>query len=206
MCQIFVTQFQVSVTYSPPSNTLDNIKQREAESLREYFKYFNTEVSKVRRAPYETYKNFMIAGVKPCTEFWKELQREEPKTLNDFYNKTESHKVVEESLANLKRNSFGNNGTWNKNKRTRKGYVYPQQRKQARYMEYTPLKAPINHIFEMGDKACIFKKPYRSGPSGMRDEEKYCVFHDANGHDTADCHHLKDHIEDLIHNGYVRYI
>ncbi|XP_074346144.1 uncharacterized protein LOC141684906 [Apium graveolens] len=245
MCQVFVTQFQASVAYAPPTNTLANIKQHEDESLREYFRRFNAEVSKVRKASDETYKNFLIAGVRPGTEFWKELQREEPKTLSDFYNKAESHKVVEESLANLKRNSFGGNGTWNKNKRAgsisprdrgfgkrptfgggsnkevprdnkttpitvnttsnRKGlgYVYPQQRQRARYTEYTPLKAPISHIFEIGDKASIFKKLYRSGPPSKRDEGKYCAFHDANGHDTTDCHHLKDHIEDLIRNGYL---
>lgn len=38
---------------------------------------------------------------------------------------------------------------------------------------------------------------------GRRDEEKYCAFHDANGHETADYGHLKDQIDELIMKGYL---
>lgn len=61
----------------------------------------------------------------------------------------------------------------------------------------------MEHIFEVGDKAGIFRKPTRSGPPGRKDKGRYCAFHDANGHVTADCRHLKDHIEDLMRRGYL---
>ncbi|XP_074347268.1 uncharacterized protein LOC141686111 [Apium graveolens] len=32
---------------------------------------------------------------------------------------------------------------------------------------------------------------------------RYCAFHDANGLETTECHHLKDHIEDLIRKGFL---
>ncbi|KAK1380927.1 hypothetical protein POM88_027671 [Heracleum sosnowskyi] len=73
MGEMFVTQFRASVTFAPPTNTLANIKQRDNETLNEYFKRFNAEVPRVKKTTDETYKNFLIAGVKPGTEFWKEL-------------------------------------------------------------------------------------------------------------------------------------
>ena len=70
MCEQFVGQFRASVTYAPPANTLANIKQKEHETLREYFKRFNAEVPRVRPTSKETLKNFLIAGVRPGTDFW----------------------------------------------------------------------------------------------------------------------------------------
>ena len=105
MCELFVGQFRASVTYAPPANTLANIKQKEHETLMEYFKRFNSEVSRVRPTSQETLKNFLIAGVRPGTDFWKELQGREPETLADFFAKAKPHKVIEESLAKLKKES-----------------------------------------------------------------------------------------------------
>ncbi|XP_063948098.1 uncharacterized protein LOC135152192 [Daucus carota subsp. sativus] len=220
MCELFVGQFRASVTYVPPANTLANIKQKEHETLREYFKRFNSE---------------------------KELQGREPETLADFFAKAKPHKVIEESLAKLKKESKSESCSSWKNKRDRSHspdrrntykrnpYVRPADEKpssrdgktspitvnttntqgfdksrltmrkarETRYHEYTPLTASIYHIFEVEDKARLFRKPFRNGPPGKKDQGKYCAFHDLNGHDTAECVHLKDHIEDLIKTGYL---
>ncbi|KAK1356398.1 hypothetical protein POM88_049654 [Heracleum sosnowskyi] len=245
MGEMFVTQFRASVTFAPPANTLANIKQRDNETLNEYFKRFNAEVPRVRKTTDETYKNFLIAGVKPGTEFWKELQSREPTTLADFYAKAERHKVVEQSLENLKKDNASRD--WSRNKRNRSyspkernysklttyntasadgrdaskeaktaplsvnttgskrtvEYKYPSSKGSRRYSEYTPLAAPVEHIFEIGDKSGMFRKPSRTGPPERKDLARYCAFHDANGHETADCRHLKDHIEDLIRKGFL---
>ncbi|XP_063935619.1 uncharacterized protein LOC135147089 [Daucus carota subsp. sativus] len=237
-----------SVTYAPSTNTLANIKQKEDETLREYFKRFNSEVPRVRPTSKETLKNFLIAGVRPGTEFWKELQGREPKTLADFFARAEPYKIIEESLAKLKKESkFESRSNWKRkrdrsysperrNTYKRNPYTRPTGEKPSsrdgktspitvnatstqgfdksrltlrktrdpRYNEYTPLTASIEHIFEVGDKARLFRKPFRNGPPGNKDQEKYCAFHDLNGHETAECVHLKDHIEDLIRStGYL---
>ena len=88
--------------------------------MRDYFRRFNDEVPKVRKTSDETLKNFFIAGVRPGTDFWKELQGREPETLSDFYSRAESHKVIEESMLKLPK-TLGSEGQggWNKNKRVR---------------------------------------------------------------------------------------
>lgn len=85
-------------------------------------------------------------------------------------------------------------------------YKYPTRKDSqgsGRYTEYTPLTASIEQVYEVGNKAGMFRKPVRNGPPGNKNEGRYCAFHDANGHETAECHHLKDHIEDLIRRGYL---
>ena len=94
MSELFVAQFSASIAYTPPVNTLANIKQRDDETLREYFIGFNEEVPKVRKASDETLKKFLIAGVRIGTNFWKDLQGREPETLSEFYSRDESHKVI----------------------------------------------------------------------------------------------------------------
>ncbi|KAK1362672.1 hypothetical protein POM88_047146 [Heracleum sosnowskyi] len=178
MSELFVTQFRASVTFAPPANTLANIKQRDNETLNDYFKRFNAEVPKVKKATDETYKNFLIAG-------------------RTSYNRapTDREAPRDAKTAPLTVSTTGSRRTV--------GYKYPPVKNLQKYTEYTPLAAPLDHIFEVGDKAGIFKKPPRNGPPGRKDQGRYYVFHDANGHETADCRHLKDHIEDLIKRGYL---
>ncbi|GAV76945.1 LOW QUALITY PROTEIN: hypothetical protein CFOL_v3_20418, partial [Cephalotus follicularis] len=45
--------------------------------------------------------------------------------------------------------------------------------------------------------------PLRS-PTEKRDSNKYCQYHRDHGHDTEECRHLKNQIEDMIHKGHLR--
>ncbi|KAK1389694.1 hypothetical protein POM88_017872 [Heracleum sosnowskyi] len=104
MRKMFLIQFQSSIHYAPPVTTLANIKQRDGETLQEYFKRFNAEVPTVRGASEEIIKNFLIAGVRVGTDFWKNLQREEPSTLAALYLQADPFKREEEAL---KRSDYG---------------------------------------------------------------------------------------------------
>lgn len=42
-------------------------------------------------------------------------------------------------------------------------------------------------------------------PCELKDRSKYYRFHCDYGHDTEDCHDLKNQIEELIHKGHLRY-
>ncbi|GAV56655.1 hypothetical protein CFOL_v3_00197, partial [Cephalotus follicularis] len=44
--------------------------------------------------------------------------------------------------------------------------------------------------------------PMRSSAE-KRDTEKYCIYHHDHGHDTEECRHLKNQIEDLIRKGHL---
>ncbi|XP_017227472.1 uncharacterized protein LOC108203226 [Daucus carota subsp. sativus] len=85
MGDLFIRQFQSSMTYAPPVATLANIKQGSGETLHDYFKRFIAEVPYVREATDEAVKNFLITGLRRCSDFWKDIQAHEPATLQDFY-------------------------------------------------------------------------------------------------------------------------
>ena len=85
MGDLFIRQFQCSMTYAPPVATLANIKQGSRETLHDYFKRFNAEVPYVRGATDEAVKNFLITGLRRRSDFWKDIQAHEPATLQDFY-------------------------------------------------------------------------------------------------------------------------
>ncbi|XP_052171628.1 uncharacterized protein LOC127787604 [Diospyros lotus] len=41
-------------------------------------------------------------------------------------------------------------------------------------------------------------------PSDKRNRSKYCRFHRDHGHDTEECHQLKEEIQELINGGFLR--
>ncbi|XP_074374622.1 uncharacterized protein LOC141715033 [Apium graveolens] len=63
--------------------------------------------------------------------------------------------------------------------------------------------ASIDHIFEVNKDRGIFKKLEHLTSWQSRDKKKYCEYHEFTGHDTHECRHLKDEIEELIKAGYL---
>ncbi|KAL8148773.1 hypothetical protein AgCh_005948 [Apium graveolens] len=203
---LFLTQFQAAVKYTPPVTKLANVKQKEGESLTSYFKRFNAESTLVRGATDETLKILLIAGLRIGTDFWKHLQGKDPVSLADVLAQAESFKAIEQSLAETKKNDNTYNSKGRSKRRDRS--LSPDYRRNARspnrvnamssrrewsppsnyerrVNNYTPLAASIDHIFE------------------SRDKKKYCDYHESTGHDTHECRHLRDEIEELIKAGYL---
>ncbi|KAL0445409.1 UNVERIFIED_CONTAM: hypothetical protein Slati_2263600 [Sesamum latifolium] len=71
--------------------------------------------------------------------------------------------------------------------------------------QYTPLKAPRAEIFAVAEQQGIVRRPLRmrEDPKRMR-SSKYYQFHKDRGHSTEDCFQLKDEIEKLIQQGYLK--
>ncbi|XP_074356227.1 uncharacterized protein LOC141695923 [Apium graveolens] len=210
MSEMFLSQFRASVAYAPPANTLANIKQKDNETLNEYLKCFNDEVSKAE--PH-----------KVVEESLAKLKKDNNPGGSGNWGKNKRNKSYSpKGRGYARRTSYGTTPySGNQAERSEKddkkspitvntagsqrsaSYKYPAKREAARYTEYTPLTAPIGHILKVGDKSGIFRKPARNGPPGRKDMAQYCAFHDANGHETGECRHLKDHIEDLIRKGFL---
>ena len=69
LADIFLRQFQSSLSYAPPVATLVNVKQGSEETLHDYFRRFNVEVPMDRGATDEAVKNFLIAGLRRGSDF-----------------------------------------------------------------------------------------------------------------------------------------
>ena len=186
MGDLFIRQLQSSMAYAPPVATLSNSKQGSGETLYDYFRRFNAEVPYVRGDIDEAVKNFLIAGLKRGSDFWKNIQAHEPATLQDFYRQGEPYKIVEKSMAELdnwsppprdnyryKNIKRGRSVTpekkrWSpspKKERFKKEKTPPKSntRTQGRGQnKFTPLVASIDHIYASNADKGIFKKPATS--------------------------------------------
>ncbi|XP_074366739.1 uncharacterized protein LOC141707460 [Apium graveolens] len=223
MKTLFLTQFQAAVKYTPPVTTLANVKQKEGESLTSYFKRFNAKSTLVRGATDETLKILLIAGLRVGTDFWKHLQGKDPVSLADVLTQAESFKAIEQSLVETKKNDNAYNSKGRSKRRDRsvspdywrnarspnrvnavssRREWSPPSNYERRVSNYTPLAASIDHIFEVNKDRGIFKKPDRLTSWQSRDKKKYCDYHESTGHDTHECRHLRDEIEELIKAGY----
>ncbi|TXG71857.1 hypothetical protein EZV62_000436 [Acer yangbiense] len=88
--------------------------------------------------------------------------------------------------------------------------MHPETFRRARtwnskYANYHALNATREQILAALHETGLLTKPepLRGDPS-RRNQAKYCDFHGDIGHTTSECFHLKDHIETLIRNGYLK--
>ncbi|PNX84239.1 reticuline oxidase-like protein [Trifolium pratense] len=93
--------------------------------------------------------------------------------------------------------------------RHKKPYQYPQDRGVRNYQpydSYTPLKETKVHILHeilsigMTTLPPTRGKPIMLGPNN----NAWCAYHRAKGHDTEKCFRLRDLIEELIRSGHLR--
>jgi hypothetical protein len=68
--------------------------------------------------------------------------------------------------------------------------------------EWTPLNSPINEVLMEIKKDPLYERPYPLHNKSVREENrnKFCAFHDARGHVTEECRHLRILIEKFIKN------
>uniref|UniRef100_A0A2N9E2N4 RNase H type-1 domain-containing protein n=1 Tax=Fagus sylvatica TaxID=28930 RepID=A0A2N9E2N4_FAGSY len=74
-----------------------------------------------------------------------------------------------------------------------------------RFNSFTPLNAPVDHIFMQirNDPALKWPGKLLTDPD-KRPRDKYCRFHRDHGHNTEDCYDLKRQIEELIKQGKLQ--
>ncbi|XP_074373741.1 uncharacterized protein LOC141714099 [Apium graveolens] len=195
---LFIRQFQSTLHYSPHVATLANIKQSKGEHLAEYFRRFNNEVPKVRGAREETIKNFLIAGLKKGSKFWKSLQASEPRNLAEFYKQAEPFKKVEKSMRELKirenyRDKRDRSSSPDERRKTYQRSSIPKKINKdlgrpytRKWQTHTPLIASIDHIYATYAGKGVSRKAAPLTDYNKRDTSKYCAYHEVTGHDTAD--------------------
>ena len=64
-----------------------SIKQGSNETLKAYAKCFNKELATIHNLQENRVLMVAISGVRPETPFWDKLQKEECKTLQEFYRR-----------------------------------------------------------------------------------------------------------------------
>ncbi|XP_052181892.1 uncharacterized protein LOC127794686 [Diospyros lotus] len=72
-------------------------------------------------------------------------------------------------------------------------------------VRFTLLNTPRAEILAIIENKDYLKKPRpMKAPANKRSKDKYCRFHRDHGHDTEECHQLKEEIQELINRGFLR--
>ena len=80
-----------------------------------------------------------------------------------------------------------------------------QKDNRGRFQKSTLLVMPPSKILMQvkNDPILRWPKPMRSNPE-VRNKRKYCHFHKDYGHDTNECHDLKNQVKNLIQQGKLK--
>lgn len=93
------------MTFIVPPNSLSDIRQRHGETLTSYLGRFNDKLENVKRTTDDVVMSFLIAMTHRGTDFWKDIAKENPKTLNVVYIIVETYKRLEDNTTSNKKPS-----------------------------------------------------------------------------------------------------
>ena len=191
--------------------------------MRSFLTRFNAAAASVDRPDPSIVMIAAVSGIADGTEFKNSLTKDPPVDLGEFYHEAEKFLRLEDANAEreerdgieifafrdekpLKKDSDKDRGKRKiENDRDRS----KRQRREPRFTTYTELNESLERIYQDTKEQIPYRRPMRRDPtSDERKSDKFCVFHELNGHNTNDCRHLKDEVEGHIRNGmllqYVR--
>ena len=92
---MFMRQFQGARKYAIPISRLSSIKQGPNETLKAYIKRFNDELATIHNPQENGIMMTEISKVQPETPFWDKLQKDECKSLQEFYRREDKIMCLE---------------------------------------------------------------------------------------------------------------
>uniref|UniRef100_A0A2N9G1W1 Uncharacterized protein n=1 Tax=Fagus sylvatica TaxID=28930 RepID=A0A2N9G1W1_FAGSY len=152
-------------------------------------------------------------------DFLFSVYKDPPSTMTEMMYEAQRHMNGEEALL-ARDQTIGKKRKWEhpdrpaeshetRPKAQRNRNRRPEDRSgrgfNERFNHFTPLNAPVDHIFMQirNDPALKWPGKLMTDPD-KRPRDKYCRFHRDHGHNTEDCYDLKRQIEELIKQGKLQ--
>ncbi|KAL0393025.1 UNVERIFIED_CONTAM: hypothetical protein Sradi_2525300 [Sesamum radiatum] len=207
LSQRFLHHFAINKRYPKTASYLFTIIQREHESLRDYVQRFSEAVLEVPHVNPVLLANIMQQNLR-MGRFRESIAGKTPATLDELLVRVEKYIQIEETSGI--RTATSSKRRAEKEDHSKHHTSESSQRDRRRLppsdiTQYTPLNAPRAEILAVAEQQGIVQWPLhmRENPKRMK-SNKYCLFHKDRGHSTEDCFHLKDEIEKLVQQGYLR--
>nr|CAN73243.1 hypothetical protein VITISV_005388 [Vitis vinifera] len=156
--------------------TLQNIKMRDNESLREFVKWFGQAVLQVEACSMDAVLQIFKRNICPGTPFFESLAKKPPTTMDDLFRRENKYSMLEDDVRVARKEML--------NFRTGQGRLIEGRKGQA----LSDFKWP---------------KPIGTDPS-TRDHSKRCAFHKEHGHTTETYRCLQYLVERLIKAGHLK--
>uniref|UniRef100_A0A2N9IQQ3 RNA-directed DNA polymerase n=1 Tax=Fagus sylvatica TaxID=28930 RepID=A0A2N9IQQ3_FAGSY len=218
LSRLFFNHLIGAQRYGRPTTHLLNIKQKDRETLRSYLTRFNKETLLVDGADDKVVLTAFISGLQ-AGDFLFSVYKDPPSTMTEMMHEAQRHMNGEEALL-ARDQTIGKKRKWEhpdcpaESHETRPKAQRNRNRRQEdrsgrgfneRFNHFTPLNAPVDHIFMQirNDPALKWPGKLLTDPD-KRPRDKYCRFHRDHGHNTEDCYDLKRQIEELIKQGKLQ--
>ena len=212
LSRLFFNHFIDGQRYGRPTTHLLNVKQKEGETLRSYLTRFNKETLLVDGVDDKVVLTAFISGLQ-SGDFLFSVYKDPPNTMAEMMYEAQQHMNGEEALQ-ARDQTLRKKRKWEyadrptESHETRPKVQRNKNRRQEdrsgrgfneRFNHFTPLNAPVDHIFMQIRNDLALKWPGKllTDPD-KRSRDKYCHFHRDHGHNIEDCYDLKRQIEELI--------
>ncbi|KAL2240957.1 UNVERIFIED_CONTAM: Retrovirus-related Pol polyprotein from transposon opus [Sesamum indicum] len=210
LVQKFAFHFASKRKQKRSATHLFTIRQGENESLKNFMGRFNNETLEVQDLRIDMMTSILIHGLKKGV-FTSALARDPPIDTEQLMAMAQKY-IDEEEMNAMKDEEWRVTSERARDGRfIRDRDMRPKKEKereppyQPKYSKYTPLnmtRAKALMLVER-DNVLIWPKHTRTTPA-KRFSNKYCRFHRERGHDTEECYQLKDEIERLVRQGYIK--
>ena len=211
ICERFTRKYASNRALAKTPEGLDNVKQNPGESLRAFLTRFNKEADKIPNLVHDTQLYALRCSLQPGP-FLTSLSKRRAATLDDFQARASKYISLEDSKATTSKQpppasnskppaaihprppQLGADMTA---RRADRGLGGPPKR----FDKYAPLNAPVSQIFTEALRDDYARRPRPPKQTNSTDTSKFCAYHDGHGHQTDDCVHLIDRVEELVREG-----
>jgi len=217
----FISQFHIHMEQPRDAYSLSNIKQKSDESIQQYLTWFNAATATIHDVDEKLVLMALCSEVHSDTKYARRLTNEKLSTLPEVFHKAGKYMRLEDMITkrqvgqsseSVKARGGSNiitRGLNNRQGEEPKGAPQDnaggkrkerrQYRPGPRFDAYTALNNTVMNIFLATQEELKYKHPpFKKKSEAALGISKYCRFHESHGHDTNECHHLRDLIEEYI--------
>ncbi|RVX04913.1 hypothetical protein CK203_019150 [Vitis vinifera] len=212
LSEAFVGQYLCSARHKQNISTLQNIKMRDNESLREFVKRFGQAVLQIEVCSMDAVLQIFKEASVQALHFsnrWKKP----PTTMDDLFRRANKYSMLEDDVRAATQQVLvaGRASRDNADRHAKPpDRPKPVDRRQDGPSRpdrppITPLSISYEKLLPMIQGLSDFRwpRPLETDPS-IRDRSKKCAFHKDHGHTTETCRSLQYLVERLIKAGHLK--
>ncbi|RVX12418.1 hypothetical protein CK203_011745 [Vitis vinifera] len=213
LSEAFVGQYLCSARHKQNISTLQNIKMRDNESLREFVKRFGQAVLQIEVCSMDAVLQIFKRSICPGTPFFESLAKKPPTTMDDLFRRANKYSMLEDDVRAATQQVLvaGRASRDNADRHAKPpDRPKPVDRRQdgpsrPNRPPTTPLSVSYEKLLPMIQGLSDFRwpRPLETDPS-IRDRSKKCAFHKDHGHTTETCRSLQYLVERLIKAGHLK--
>ncbi|RVW28309.1 hypothetical protein CK203_104502 [Vitis vinifera] len=211
LSEAFVGQYLCSARHKQNISTLQNIKMRDNESLREFVKRFGQAVLQIEVCSMDAVLQSSREALSRHSIF-ESLAKKPPTTMDDLFRRANKYSMLEDDVRAATQQVLvaGRASRDNADRMPTSGPPKPVDRRQDGPSRpdrppITPLSVSYEKLLPMIQGLSDFRwpRPLETDPS-IRDRSKKCAFHKDHGHTTETCRSLQYLVERLIKAGHLK--